>query len=580
MSTQQNSAAVPAVRIASPAAAARAAAQAPAPQAADTYDWDTAFGVYFKDANAAIVAGKSSPASFSGTYTDGMSGDQYTVAGSFGAWQLTGGSGSIVHMSLPISGGTITPQGGGNALQYDGTAIIEVSLNYLPQPASGSGTPNNLVLKTTSTDPQTDPVVTVQGFTFDPKSPWSRSSEAITSALGAWLNTNLQDFNHVFSVVVVNETADQGTFQWLKPTRLGYAVVAPQSAQPDQYVLGVMAMTENRTNPNLAYQISPNIIPAGCNAGFLISQERFVKKVFLPGVYTIFQNATAADFDTTNDGTTVTNKQALTFQSFTLEDGTKITDATVDGGKFTLTAFDQTLELQFTNMHFTWKTGYIVHLDYTGMAVLSADGNGHFQMKETGKPSLSVVVTKTTTEKWEELITGIIEGIVLAVVGAAIGGALGPAADGVGEAASDAASEGAESADSAGSDLSFSFDGVDPDEVDNLDDVESDDDSDASEDLANAEEPSYASKFKGWFGRNWSKLLGGVIGSALGVVVAKLPDILEAYAEKNLQDMPTLDQFAEEAVAPVSWSNTSGYTMVSLGMNRSLQMGLKLNYKS
>jgi Clostridium P-47 protein len=434
-----------------------------AAQPADTNDWDTAFAIHFSDANNAIVAKKSSPPSFSAPYTDGLSGQQYTIAGNFGAWQLSGGSGGIVHMSLPVTGGTLTPQGG-TARNYSGSGVIEVYLNFLPQPTSDStnGQTNNLQVKLTTNDPVNQPVVTVQSFTFDPTSPLQQGAEAIQSALGTWLNANLQSFNHVFAAVDLNAVADQGAFQWLKPTKVGYAVNAPNNVTTDKYIFGVLCMTEDRDNPNLSNQISPNIIPTGATAGFLISQERFVNKIFLPGVYLIFKGATASNFTQTNDGATVTNTVPLSFQNFTLDDGTLITDASIGTGNFTLTAFDETMEMQFTDLNFTWKTGYIVHLSYTGLASLSLDANHNLQMTPTGKPSLNTVVTKTTEEQWKELIEGIVEGIALAVVGAVIGGALGPAAEEAAEAGETAATDAAESAEEGADAMNFDVEAAIP----------------------------------------------------------------------------------------------------------------------
>src|SRR5262249_48924054 len=154
-------------------------------------------------------------------------------------------------------------------------------------------------------------------------------AEAIQAVLTAWLNSNLQQFNHVFAAVDLNVTADNGAFQWLKPTKLGYAVNTEGADSSDDYVFGVLAMTSGRDDPNLSNQISSNIIPSGANAGFLVSQERYIDQIFMPGAYMLFNGATGADFDTTNDGTTITNTQPLAFQKFVLDDGSVISDATI-----------------------------------------------------------------------------------------------------------------------------------------------------------------------------------------------------------------------------------------------------------
>jgi hypothetical protein len=494
---------------------------------------------------------------------------------------LSGGSGAIVQMTLPISNGTVTPQGG-TAKSYSGSAVIEVYLNFIPQPtstAASSGTRNNLSIKLTTSDPVNQPVVSVQSVTLSPDSKF-QGTDAIQSALSTWLNANIQSFNHVFAAVDLNVIADKDAFQWLKPTKVGYAVNAPAFTTPDNYIFGVLAMTEGRDNPNLSNQISPNIIPDNSNAGFAISQERFINKLFLPGAYLLFKGASSSDFDTTDDGSKVINIDPLNFQKFALEDGTLITDATIGTGNFTLTAFDQSLELQFTNLQFTWKSGYIVNLSYTGIATFSLDANHCFQMKPTGQSSLNIVVTKTTAEKWMELGIGILEGVAFAALGAAIGGALGPAVDAAEGAVDDGVTNAAEAADSSGSDDAEYFSCVSEDEIDNPDEVASESENDAAEDIANANDESYAAKFKGFFRRNWAAMLGAAIGSGLAVAASQLPDILEAYAENNLDKMPTLDEFADQAVSPTKWPNSGAYTLNSGDLNRSLQFGINVAFNA
>src|SRR5690606_38945377 len=119
--------------------------------------------------------------------------------------------------------------------------------------------------------------------------------------LETWLTDNLQEFNHVFSAVDINVRADKDSFQWIKPTKIGYAVNAPTDVPVDDYIFGVLAMTEGRQGTNLSNEISPNIIPENANAGFLISQERFLNKILMPGVYVMFYGASASDFTMTDD---------------------------------------------------------------------------------------------------------------------------------------------------------------------------------------------------------------------------------------------------------------------------------------
>jgi hypothetical protein len=556
---------------------------------ADTYNWDTAYGITFEKVNNSIVRANSSPPHFTGSFVDGFGGAKYVIAANFGAWQLSGGSGDLVHMTLPLTNGTITPKAGGNAIAFSGSAAIEVKLDWLPQPGASSdkGT-HHLKINLTTNDPVNSPIVSVVNVAVNP----DRYNGGVQSALKTWLLANLQQFNHVFSAVDLGAKADKAGFQWLKPTKLGYAVNTEGATDPKNYVFGVLAMTESRPGVRLDHQISPNIIPTGADAGFLISQERFLSKLLLPGMAVLFKGATAADFTLGPDGTLVQNKNALNFRTFQLEDGSKIDGATVDAQKFSLEARATSLLMMFQDLHFPWTPkgsivphGFVVHLTYSAESVLFLDANHHLQMctvgsrnkkdpkKSTG-PTLNVVVTKTTAEKWTEIAVGLVEGIVLAVVGAMIGGALGPEVDEAAEEAEQAANDAID--DTGGGDpLDFDSGFEGDNEDDNLSENNSDEDGEASKLL---EEPNRLEKLKGFFKRNWRKMLGATIGSIAGVGLGALPQILEAYAENNLADMPTLDEFADESIKTTTWPGATGTKLLTAGLNGSLQLGIQITF--
>ena len=83
--------------------------------------------------------------------------------------------------------------------------------------------------------------------------------------------------------------------------------------------------------------------------------------------------------------------------------------------------------------------------------------------------------------------------------------------------------------------------------------------------------------FKGFFRSNWRKLLGAAIGAAIGGAVGAIPGILDAYAEKDLDKMPTLKDLADESVSPTSWPNNTGYALTSAKLNGALQMSLEFS---
>src|ERR1051325_6895024 len=138
---------------------------------ADTYNWDTAYGITFEKVNAAIVRAKSSPAKFKGVFIDPFSKGKYDIAADLGPWQLSGGSGDLVHMTLPLNNGTITPQAGGSPTQFSGSATIEVQLQWLPQPNATADVKgrHDLKIKLTTNDPQNSPIVSIETININPQ---------------------------------------------------------------------------------------------------------------------------------------------------------------------------------------------------------------------------------------------------------------------------------------------------------------------------------------------------------------------------------------------------------------------------
>jgi len=404
----------------------------------------------------------------------------------------------------------------------------------------------------------------------------------VSAALTTWLGSNLQQFNHVFAVANLGAQEASGNLAWLAPTQVSYAVEEVASSSVDDYVFAVLAVTENRPTLGLPSQVSPFAIPTGSDAGFLISTERFLEKMFLPGVYLLFKSATADDFDITADGSQVTNNKELNFNNFlvpTNESGTEtktITDAKVSAGKFAITAFNNHLRIDFTDLSYTWKEGFDVNVNYTGVSTLQVDSTNHLQMPESSDPTVAFTVTTTTGERWKEIGETIGIDIGIALVGALIGGAAEAAA--AKSAAETAVTQVVRTAvEDAGANAAI--DGavtiplLSPEQQAALrvamarDALEG-----AAAQLAN---PSAAAKFTGFFLRNWKIILGIVIAEAVGTTVSEIPQILNHYAEKDLEKMPTLDAFSTAAVSPIKWTNVSGLTLTSMALNGPVQMAFK-----
>jgi Clostridium P-47 protein len=520
-----------------------------------TNNWDTAFGIRFKDANAAIVAKGSTPAGFTGQHT--IVGATLEVAASFGPWQMNGGSGSLLQMAIPLTAGTVSGAGQDPAA-FAGSAVIQVSLDFIPQPGS---TQRELKL-----DAGRGVSVLSVALTSGPAS----AQDAIRGALQDWLGDHLDEFNHVFAAVDLNTSADTGAFSWLKPTHLGYAIYTEGFTSVDDYLFGVLAMTDHRHGERLSPALDPGVIPSGSDAGFLISPARIVDKMFEPNVETLFKDAPAASFDRLDAGMTLYNTTPLNLPDFTMSDGRTITDAAINTDGFNLAIGSGSVIISFMGMTFTYAPGYTVTVNYRSVNAMATDDNGHLQLTQTGTPTVSISISETSDQKWKEIWEGIGIAIGAAIVGAVLGaaaeaGLAARAAARAVQAGIDAAADGGEVA----IELELVGDALTP--ADRLaNEVQA-----LRAAVEALQEPEVPMTFAGFFRANAFKLLGAAIGAAVGGAVGSIPAILDGYADEDRKRMPTLDNFAAKAIGSTTWSGSQGYTLSSAALHGSLQLGLK-----
>ncbi|WP_417663524.1 TULIP family P47-like protein [Pseudomonas sp.] len=263
-----------------------------------TYNWDTAFAIPIPDVNKTIVDQKSSPPGFTTTAAD-----SYTVSADFGDWQICmGGDGKNVRFSIPMNGIVIDYSSGTRVTCATGTAIIEINLHYIPHETS-TDVPSNpvaLTAKTTSDDPSTPVAALVGQVTLSPD-PGTISNAVFGQALLDWINGNLGEFNHIFSVVDLNRMIDQQQWGFVTPNYTSYAYLDGNTLEDS--ILGVLTMTGDRNGEDLSEQISPSAIPSGSEAGFLVSQERTLYDLVRPAIMVAYPGLTDATFLMSDDKT-------------------------------------------------------------------------------------------------------------------------------------------------------------------------------------------------------------------------------------------------------------------------------------
>ncbi|MFC1405551.1 MULTISPECIES: TULIP family P47-like protein [Streptacidiphilus] len=379
----------------------------------NTNGWDTVYAIPLPDVNNAIAVKKSSPTTWSGKLPAGDFNPEIDATGTFGTWSLTtGGSGSIVRMHIPF---TATLVYNGMTKPIDGgIAFVEVKLVYLPQPPVAGVTPNDLVVRSTGGS-QDDPVVTVSDVTYDSPPMTDSTKNVLEQLLAQWFNANLDSFAHVFATVDLGIDEASGDFSWLNPTQTNYAYI--DNASISDALLGVLCMTENRSDHGAVQEIAAGAIPDGARASFNMSQERFMTKMALPSLPAEFPNAPTGTFVLANDDT-----QILSTSSFNL-DAVKVgaINYTPNCTTYKMTLNGDVMET-YAYIHTPISPGIDAYCEVTYYSTVELG------TKDDGTQSLTWQQVQATDEKtWYTVatwvtITEAVADIILAVIGAVVSG--------------------------------------------------------------------------------------------------------------------------------------------------------------
>lgn len=565
----------------------------------DLFGWDTVFGISYTKANQAIRDLKSTPPKFD--YDDEKGGVQKgTLTGQWGDWQLTTkGDGQNLTLQCPIVQGTFTTiMESGTTFAIDNTWIeIEVKLQYLdqdtptysdPTATPGTGTQKNLQIRTASSEPA-DPVVSIEAYSFTfPTADDPEVAAAICSAyFKEWFNQNLSQFNHVFSVLVVNQLADKDQFQWLKPTDIGYAVSSTDSL--DTSVFGVLAMTESRSKAQNAHQIDSRLltIAGGTHSAFAIAAPLFVKKWLMPGLLAMRLGSSEADYVLSNDGLTWANKHDIQWSTFTDKHNNPV-PAYIPNGKLTLGVVGDTIKADFQDLYWEVDRGITMHVQYTEYYSLSlksgTDKYGKpyqnvLTVTENGTPYLTVGTDVKTWKQWTEL--GVEMG--LAVLGAIAGGLAGGFADAATDSIADAAANAAAKAGEDGEEM-ITMDLTNPlteallpgnSSVDTIADETAVESNQELTDAANMQTEGQSSESilakyvnkvqdigKSMWKAKW-RLTGAIVGGVIGTGLGFIPKIIDLIEQEEFSSLPSLDEFGQNCVGAVQWPDGSTFNLTA-----------------
>lgn len=244
----------------------------------NSFGWDTVFALDNDQVNKAISnSWNQLPQSFD--YSE----DGFHMSGQFSPWMVVnGGSGSLLHLKLPVTSGSIALDSSKPADLVGVAAVVEVDMRLLPSSTKAEtqelrmnlkqavkiGTPGGegLVVPITVVDPQGK-----LGQTY---------SSLFLEGMARWMVANANQITYVFAEI---NFAKPDRNSWLTPVQCNF-VCADREDKTKPGYLGILSVNSNRDISKLERKIDPAILPisAQLNAGYLISGDLFLQNVILP----------------------------------------------------------------------------------------------------------------------------------------------------------------------------------------------------------------------------------------------------------------------------------------------------------
>lgn len=581
--------------------------------------WDTNYATSFLNVNNTIAKQRLYPQNFYKEYVDDSLGAtlKFNMAGKFDSWEMTtGADGQNVNFICKFGeNSSFTNETGGNTYEFDSNAYIKIQLKLeyfnseektVKDPSGiGDGYQKNLKVKSSYDNKENPPVIIISQY-FSKILEANKLLETILTAMfKEWYIENISDFETIFSYFLLEETAKDENFQWLKPTTAYYGVSSVEdengNSNLDKSVFSVMAMVENHKNENPQHLVDARLLHAVKNeSAFGIDMPLFVEKWIKMGLLSM-QLGTLDLFKTTENGLFIKNTEAFKFGTITNADDENV-PAYIDPGKFQLGITNNQIVLELEDLNWEQASGIKGHVNYkqsfdiglkSGVDKLGKDYRNVLLVTENSDPTLLISYTIEEWKLWQNLIIEITTGIAFGLIAGLVP---------VGKIFSKFKKIIGKAFNKSGSRMSVRITREVADEMrdaiplqelnsaqrriseSSLDEISLfRQNPDGSVDLQSLGSVSstLAQQPDSVFSKIWKskyKLLGGIVGGAVGgMIPTAIIKSIENSQQEIYSELPTINEFMNNCVGAIQWPENSEFSVDTAQLQGIYLMGGTLN---
>ncbi|WP_182853065.1 TULIP family P47-like protein [Arsenophonus endosymbiont of Aleurodicus floccissimus] len=149
----------------------------------------------------------------------------------------------------------------------------------------------------------------------------AEDSAIINQLFDNYFNNNIQQFDQIFTIVMLELEAKDRGLQWIKPAAFSYAVGhVPDEKLPDLF--GCLNQIDGKTSIDHLQQssdvIASHYFSSEVNGLIIVSKEIYTKHFLLSAALNLLKGSKAEDFAISEQGLSIHNKVPLSWGNFVI----------------------------------------------------------------------------------------------------------------------------------------------------------------------------------------------------------------------------------------------------------------------
>ncbi|MDE9553221.1 TULIP family P47-like protein [Xenorhabdus bovienii] len=333
-----------------------------------TYGWDVIYVTNYNIINKTIQEKHSYPYKFSEEIK--FADNSYSIIGHWLSWSLKeGGSGKNIWLDCLVSSGNLFNENKEIICSLEDTRLtIQIDLAKFQNDSQKIVDPTSVnsgsawILRVNDQNTKTSKPVIILDSEY--KNILEEDQIIINQLFEIYFDKNIKDFEHIFSIIMLDLEAKNKDLQWIKPTAFSYAVGNAKNEKSHDLFGFLNLVDGKKTIGDLQQSLdirANQYITDEVNALIIISKEMYTKYFLIPAAMNLIKGSNYDDFEISQQGLSIYNKKPLVWGDFIIgsEENHEIVSPLIPARGFFINLQEENININIQGATFRPKKGYV-----------------------------------------------------------------------------------------------------------------------------------------------------------------------------------------------------------------------------